>query len=130
MESESEAHALRGDKTCTSDDCRTSDATPAATLTKDPLTAVVPPYWVAHARTVSSVSYQSILKPAPIRLEDHSEEDHEQSRACWAKHVDIDGHTVISGPTGIGAYVVWNVQVETLKGGPFTIRKRYPSTYI
>ncbi len=35
--------------------------------------------------------------------------------ACWAKHVYIEDHTVINGSrTGIGAFVVWNVTVETL----------------
>lgn len=86
-----------------------------------------PPFWNRHGRTDSTVSYTSIrhLRPTPIQLEDHSEEDHEQSRACWAKHVTIGDYVVVSGPTGIGAYVVWNCTVETLKGGPFTIRKRY-----
>jgi len=115
----SESPAPNSDSTCT-----TSDASSDATLTKDQ-PASVPPYWPQHARTVSNVSYQSITKPSPIRLEDHEEGDYDQSKACWAKHVDIDGHTVISGPTGIGAYVVWNIHVETLKGGPFIIRKRY-----
>jgi len=40
------------------------------------------------------------------------------SSACWAKHVYIEDHTVINGSrTGIGAFVVWNVTVETLYVG-------------
>lgn len=87
---------------------------------------ISPPFW-SHGRTTSNVSYQSIrhLRPDPILLEDHSEEDHDSGKACWARHVNIDDYVVVSGPTGIGSYVVWNVTIETLKGGPLTIRKRY-----
>lgn len=109
---------------------RTSSVQELATTTDD--AAAIhhpPPFWNTnrHGRTVSDASYTSVrhLRPPPIRLEDHSEEDHEQGKACWAKHVTIEDYTVVSGGTGIGAYVVWNCTVETLKGGPFTIRKRY-----
>lgn len=90
--------------------------------------AASPPFWNNHGRTLSTVSYQSIrhLRPTPILLEDHSEDDHESSRACWAKNVTVQDYVVVGGATGIGAYVVWNCVVETLKGSePFTIRKRY-----
>lgn len=85
-----------------------------------------PPFWTRHDRTMSAVSYQSILqtRPAPIQLEDHSEEDHEQSQGCWARSVTVDDYVVISGPSGIGAYIVWNCTVSTLKGGDMSIRKR------
>lgn len=85
-----------------------------------------PPFWQRHGRTESSVSYHSVhhLKPAPILLEDHSEEQHEQSRACWARSVTVDEYVVVSGPTGIGAYIVWHCTVSTLKGGDLVIRKR------
>jgi hypothetical protein len=85
-----------------------------------------PPFWTQHDRSVSTVSYQSIVhtRPAPILLEDHSEEDHEQSRGCWAKSVTVDDYVIVSGPTGIGAYLVWNCTVSTLKGGDLSIRKR------
>lgn len=85
-----------------------------------------PPFWNKHGRSASSVSYQSIshLRPPNIILEDHSDEDDESGRACWAKHAAVDSWVVISGATGIGAYVVWNCTVETINGAPFTIRKR------
>lgn len=85
-----------------------------------------PPFWNKHGRSASSVSYQSIshLRPPNIVLEDHSDEDDESGRACWAKHAAVDSWVVISGATGIGAYVVWNCTVETINGAPFTIRKR------
>ena len=87
---------------------------------------VSPPFWNSHGRSISNVSYQSIhLNIAPITLEDHSEEYDEQGKACWARNATVDDYVVVSGPTGIGAYIVWSCTVETLKGGPFTIRKRY-----
>lgn len=83
-----------------------------------------PPFWNSHGRSVSEASSIQV-KPSPISLEDHTEEDDDQAKACWAKHVSIDDYVVISGSTGIGAYVVWSCTVETLKGAPFTIRKRF-----
>jgi len=86
-----------------------------------------PPFWSRHSRSVSTVSYHSLRQhqPAPILLEDHSEEHHEQTQACWAKSVTVDEYVVVSGPSGIGAYVVWHCTVTTLKGGDMSIRKRY-----
>ena len=54
--------------------------------------AQAPPFWHRHGRTISNVSYQSIshLRPSPIGLEDHSEADDEQGRACWAKRVTVE----------------------------------------
>lgn len=85
-----------------------------------------PPYWYGHGRTVSTQSYHSIgySRPIPITLEDHSEEGNELSEGCWAKSATIDEYVLVSGPTGIGAYVVWHCTVQTLKGGDLTIRKR------
>ncbi|QIW96401.1 hypothetical protein AMS68_001919 [Peltaster fructicola] len=86
-----------------------------------------PPFWSRHGRSVSQVSYQSLVssKPAAIRLEDHSEEDNVQTQGCWASSVTINDYVIISGTSGIGAYVVWNCTVDTLKGGAMAIRKRY-----
>lgn len=97
-----------------------------ATETPKKCAAEAPLFWTQHDRTISSVSYQSIGsdRPAPITLEDHSEEHDVQTQGCWAKGVIIDDYVIISGPTGIGAYVVWNCTVETLKGGNMSIRKR------
>jgi len=88
----------------------------------------IPPYWAArHGRSTSSASYQSLAepRPAPIILEDHSDEQNEQSQGCWARCVTVGDYTIISGATGIGAYVVWHIRVHTLKGGCLTLRKRY-----
>lgn len=73
------------------------------------------------------MSYHSLLqdRPAAILLEDHSEEHNQQTQSCWARSVSIDDYIIVSGPTGIGAYVVWHLTVSTLKGGDLEIRKRY-----
>lgn len=85
-----------------------------------------PLFWSTrqHSR---STSYHSIshLGPGTIQLEDHSEEQHEQSQGCWARSVTVDDYTVVSGSSGLGAYVVWSLTVSTLKGGDMSIRKRY-----
>ena len=85
------------------------------------------PYWrPSHGRSISTTSYHSVggHRPNPILLEDHSEEDNVLSQSCWAESATIDDYTLISGPTGIGAYVVWHCSVKTLKGGNMTMRKR------
>ncbi|KAK0977826.1 PX domain-containing protein ypt35 [Friedmanniomyces endolithicus] len=97
---------------------------PSGNVTTDP-----PPFWsTRHDRTVSTVSYHSLLgphRPNPILLEDRSEDSHAASQGCWAQSVVLDAHTIVSGPTGIGAYVVWHCSVRTLQGGDLQLRKRY-----
>ncbi|KAK5134367.1 hypothetical protein LTR08_006547 [Meristemomyces frigidus] len=90
-------------------------------------TTDAPPFWSRHDRSLSTVSYHSITHPNrnPILLEDHSEESHEATQSCWAKSVTVDDYTILTGPTGIGAYVVWHCTVGTLNGGDLELRKRY-----
>lgn len=87
---------------------------------------VSPVYWNLGAGRGRSISYQSIGgdRREPIALEDHSLEDDHQSQSCWARSATVDDYTLISGTTGIGAYVVWHCTVKTLKGGDMVIRKR------
>lgn len=83
-----------------------------------PVTSPVsPPYWVqGHQRSVSNVSVDSL--PGGITLQDNTDEDDAKNKACWAKSVYIEDHVVINGNrTGIGAFVVWNINVETLQVG-------------
>ncbi|KAH8813181.1 Phox homologous domain-containing protein [Xylogone sp. PMI_703] len=89
-----------------------------------PVTA--PPYWVpSHQRTPSNISVESFV-PGAITLQDNTESDDDKNQACWAKNVYIKDHVVInSSKTNIGAFVVWNIRVETLEGGSIDIRKRY-----
>jgi len=80
--------------------------------------SVVPPYWRHHDRAANRLSGCSTDhgRPAPISLEDHTEEGSEQCRALWAKSVTVDDYVVVSGTApGLGAYVVWNCIVETLE---------------
>ncbi|KAI9728806.1 MAG: PX domain-containing protein ypt35 [Cirrosporium novae-zelandiae] len=82
---------------------------------------ITPPYWIGHQRSGSNASLDS-SGPSKITLEDHTEESSVQSGALWAKSVTIDDYTIVSGnPAGIGAYVVWNCQVEMLDVGQDTI---------
>lgn len=88
-----------------------------------------PPYW-QHARHNRSASYATQLsidnRPPPITLEDNTQPHTKGHQRLWAKSITIDDYVIVRGnPTGIGAYVVWNCKVETLDGGPMTIRKRY-----
>lgn len=75
-----------------------------------------PPYWVqSHSRSFSNISIESMN--GGITLQDNTDEEAQDSKnkACWAKNVYIEDHVVINGSrTGIGAFVVWNITVETL----------------
>ena len=87
--------------------------------------APAPAFWsTRHARSASYHSLAHTTGHGPIQLEDHSEDQHEQSQACWARSVTVDDYTVVSGTSGIGAYVVWHCTVSTLEGGDMNIRKR------
>ena len=105
-----------------------SDTTPPVRSTTRVTDA--PPFWSSnaarHSRSISTVSYHSLnqTRPAAIVLEDHSDDRDLQAQSCWARAVSIDEYVVVSGPTGIGAYVVWHCTVSTLKGGDLSIRKR------
>ncbi|KAL7949695.1 Phox homologous domain-containing protein [Trichoderma barbatum] len=88
-----------------------------------------PPYWPhasSHQRTISSMSAESILPVGAIRLFDRDTNDDDRNSACWAKSVEITDYILVNGSnTNIGAFVVWNVRVETLNGSYMNIRKRY-----
>lgn len=101
-------------------------------LTNDDDHVTYTPYWTAttrQARSSSNVSYDSTgwRKAGQILLEDHSEESHDLSQGCWAKSAIIDDYVLVSGASGMGAYIVWHCTVKTLKGGDLIIRKRYAS---
>lgn len=84
-----------------------------------------------HARAVSSASAESVLPPGAITLQDNEREDEDEptgrrsnsselygrdrNRACWARSVQVTDHVLVNGSTtNIGAFVVWNIRVETL----------------
>jgi hypothetical protein len=109
-----------------------------------PVTSPVtsPPYWVqSHSRSISNISIESVPDGA-ITLQDNTDGEDSKNKACWARSVYIEDHVVINGSrTGIGAFVVWNITVDTLhvgdeallvldtclysQGGSMRIRKRY-----
>ncbi|KAH6900655.1 Phox homologous domain-containing protein [Thelonectria olida] len=98
--------------------------------TVSPSSVTSPPYWVhthGHQRNVSEVSVESILPAGAITLRDNETNEHnERNNACWAMSVEIADHTIVNGSaTNIGAFVVWNIRVETLNGSYMNIRKRY-----
>jgi hypothetical protein len=103
-----------------------ASADDAAASTHADCQTEAPAFWSTRTH-IRTTSYSSIshLGPGTIQLEDHSEEQHEQSQGCWARSVTVDGYTVVSGTSGVGAYVSWHLTVSTLKGGDMSIRKRY-----
>ncbi|SMY23927.1 unnamed protein product [Zymoseptoria tritici ST99CH_1A5] len=93
-------------------------------------TSTIPPFWSPsphHTRSPSSHSFPSTPHPSAILLIDHtsSPSTSQKWQSCWAQSVSISSYILISGPTGIGAYVVWHVTVQTLEGGEVELRKRY-----
>ncbi|KAK0734283.1 Phox homologous domain-containing protein [Lasiosphaeria miniovina] len=108
------------------------------TMTSPSVTS--PPYWAhGHGRTVSNVSVESVLPAGAITLQDNECDDdddqnrraanvigRDRNRACWAKSVEITDSVMVNGSTtNIGAFVVWNIRVQTLNGSHMNIRKRY-----
>lgn len=84
-----------------------------------------PPYW-ARTRSQTHSTVRSLESTQAITLKDNTEESTQAHKQLWAKSITISDYVVIRGNTvGIGSYVVWICQVETLDGSPMTIRKRY-----
>jgi hypothetical protein len=100
--------------TAHSNEDRVTSPTNSATLS--PLSPV---YWPTEevsgpgrprAESGSSVGPQ-------IRLLDHTDEDSEQFRACWARSAQIPDWIVVGASSGfrsIGSYVVFNCVIETV----------------
>ncbi|PTB40743.1 hypothetical protein M441DRAFT_139911 [Trichoderma asperellum CBS 433.97] len=72
------------------------------------------------------MSTESFLPAGAIRLRDNDTSDDDRNSACWAKSVEITDYIFVNGSnTNIGAFIVWNIRVETLNGSFMNIRKRY-----
>lgn len=92
-----------------------------------------PPYWIvssaAPRRRASRLSVDSDPPAGAITLRDNDTSKRgDADDGCWARGVDVVDYTVVNGSaTNIGAFVVWNVRVETLNvsGRPAT---RVPRT--
>lgn len=94
-----------------------------------PSSVTSPPYWVnshGHQRNISNVSVESILPAGAITLRDNETNDYnDRNNACWAKSVEIADYTIVNGSaTNIGAFVVWNIRVETLHVGTLPARRK------
>jgi hypothetical protein len=90
------------------------------------------PHTPGHTRAVSTASAESVLPPGAITLQDNEREDdddeytgrrsnsselngRDRNRACWARSVQVTDYVLVNGSTtNIGAFVVWNIRVETL----------------
>ncbi|KAJ4416221.1 hypothetical protein N0V82_006893 [Gnomoniopsis sp. IMI 355080] len=108
-----------------------------------------PPYW-AHGHTLESQSTSQAnnlstesLVPGGITLQDNEADEaddprqrnseetrtsygRDRNKACWAKSVEVTDYVTVNGSaTNIGAFVVWNIRVQTLQGPYMNIRKRY-----
>ncbi|EGD85785.1 hypothetical protein H112_06708 [Trichophyton rubrum D6] len=103
----------------------TASAPRAGTPQSNPQTAT-PPYW-KHSRNISHASHTSLDRSSGlITLEDHSEDPScDKSKGLWAKNVTIDNYAVVKGQSGIGAYVVWICNIQTLEGASMVVRMRY-----
>lgn len=84
-----------------------------------------PPYWTnTHARNASNTSVESFLPAGAITLQDNEYDDgpggsnvygRDRNRACWAKSVEVTDFVIVNGSaTNIGAFVTYNIKVETL----------------
>lgn len=72
-----------------------------------------PPYW--QHRRFESYSSVGHLRPAPICLEDNTDERPAETSPLWAKAVSINDHSLVSGNIpSVGDYIVWNCQIEML----------------
>jgi hypothetical protein len=77
-------------------------------------------------------------RPSPSNERDDSDEDEvagrrsnssdlygrDRNRACWARSVQVTDYVMVNGgTTNIGAFVVWNIKVETLSVScPFAVQ--------
>ncbi|KAI0837477.1 Phox-like protein [Hypoxylon sp. FL0890] len=108
------------------------EASESGTRDSSPVTSPVtsPPYWIAnhshHNRGVSTASAESLPTGGIILRDNENSELDDRGSACWAKSVEITDYVTVNGSTtNIGAFVVWNIRVETLSGSYMNIRKRY-----
>ncbi|KAJ5037454.1 uncharacterized protein L3040_007629 [Drepanopeziza brunnea f. sp. 'multigermtubi'] len=102
------------------------DPDPDPDLIDDASPVTSPPYWVlTHPRSFSNISVEP-LQAGAITLQDNTDEGDPKNKACWARSVYIQDYVIVNASrTNIGAFVVWNINVDTLQGGSMRIRKRF-----
>lgn len=97
---------------------QTDEASTTSPVTS-PSSIMSPPYWMnsyGHQRSVSNMSTESVLLAGAITMRDNETDvRNDRNNACWAKSVQITDYVIVnSSATNIGAFVVWNIRVETL----------------
>lgn len=115
-----------------------------ATSTLTSPTVTSPPYWAhghtingngGGSRANHGNQSTESLIPGAITLQDNEADDdagepgerqrnseetrtsygRDRNRACWAKSVEVTNYVIVnSSATNIGAFVVWNIRVQTL----------------
>jgi hypothetical protein len=119
------------------------ETTPEVSVVTSP-SVTSPPYWAhghttnrtgGASRAYHGNQSTESLVPGAITLQDNEAEDddgepsdrqrnseetrtsygRDRNRACWAKSVEVTNHVIVnSSATNIGAFVVWNIRVQTL----------------
>jgi hypothetical protein len=114
-----------------------ADSESTSSRVVSPITS--PPYWMMNVANTNgntlhpqtshnrTASVESVLPAGAITLQDNEDGSsdagngdaniygRDRNRACWAKSVEVVSHVVVNGSaTNIGAFVVWNIRVETL----------------
>lgn len=96
------------------EDDRTGETNSATSPMASPPVTTPPPYWLVQH------SYNDPAESTPegggITMRDNESEDRGgRNSACWARSVEIPDYVVVnSSATNIGAFVVFNVRVETM----------------
>jgi hypothetical protein len=98
---------------------------------KIPSPITSPPYWVqSHQRSFSNISVESFSNGG-ITLQDNTDGTDSKNEACWAKSVRIEGYVIVNASrTNIGAFVVWNIMVETLRVKYYNSSRHVPAILI
>jgi hypothetical protein len=79
-----------------------------------PITSA-PPYWRSSSRRNQSQTSLDSSIHGGITLNDNETGNTDRSESCWARSAVINEHVIVNGNrTGIGAFVVWIVVIETL----------------
>jgi hypothetical protein len=95
-------------------------AEPPPASPTSPSTPISPPFWHSEGQEPLPAATSAARPAGGIQLEDHTHEDSERSKACWARSVAVRDHVVVG--SGLGAYVVYNCVVETANvGAPLAV---------
>jgi hypothetical protein len=84
-----------------------------------PASTTSPPYWLNHNQQTYSTLGEGSTESGGITMMDNEVDDEDgnnpRGSACWARAVEIPDYVVVNGSaTNIGAFVVFNVRVQTM----------------